>query len=168
VGAISESSRIDRLVERLVYAARARNNVLRRGPAHLLCKLLGVDIPPSVRVGTGLSLPHATAGMVIHGNSVVGDRVTIFHNVTVGRINTWHQEPQSKHGTANIGADVVLSAGAVVLIRSGETLFVGRGTVVGANAVLTESTGEWEIWAGSPARCVGRREVQQGPIQTND
>jgi len=28
---------------------------------------------------------------------------------------------------------------------------------VGANAVLLESTGENEIWAGVPARCVGKR-----------
>ena len=27
----------------------------------------------------------------------------------------------------------------------------------GANAVLLSSTGENEIWAGAPARCVGRR-----------
>jgi len=36
-------------------------------------------------------------------------------------------------------------------------LRVGRGTVVGANAVLLESTGENELWAGVPARKVGLR-----------
>jgi len=35
---------------------------------------------------------------------------------------------------------------------------VRRGTVVGANAVLLQSTGENEIWAGVPARCIGQRE----------
>ena len=34
---------------------------------------------------------------------------------------------------------------------------VGSGTIVGANAVVLGSTGENEIWAGNPARCVGRR-----------
>jgi len=29
---------------------------------------------------------------------------------------------------------------------------------VGANAVLLQSTGENEIWAGIPAKCVGKRE----------
>jgi serine O-acetyltransferase len=37
-------------------------------------------------------------------------------------------------------------------------LRVGRGSVVGANAVLLESTGENEIWAGVPARRVGTRD----------
>jgi len=38
-------------------------------------------------------------------------------------------------------------------------LRVGSGTVLGANAVLLQSTGENEIWAGIPARCVGKREL---------
>ena len=53
--------------------------------------------------------------------------------------------------------DVVLSPGCTVLCKTG-MLQVGRGTVIGANAVLLESTGDWEIWAGVPARKVGERE----------
>jgi serine O-acetyltransferase len=56
----------------------------------------------------------------------------------------------------DIGDDVILCANASVLTSHGR-LLVGRGTVVGANAVLTRSTGEWEIWAGNPARKVGDR-----------
>jgi serine O-acetyltransferase len=52
--------------------------------------------------------------------------------------------------------DVILAPGAKVLARQG-VLTVGRGSVVGANAVLLESTRPGEIWAGVPARCVGRR-----------
>jgi serine O-acetyltransferase len=37
-------------------------------------------------------------------------------------------------------------------------LVVGKGTVVGANAVLTQSTGEYEIWAGIPASKIGARK----------
>jgi serine O-acetyltransferase len=36
---------------------------------------------------------------------------------------------------------------------------VRRGSVIGANAVLLESTGEYEIWAGIPAHCVGKRDA---------
>ena len=53
--------------------------------------------------------------------------------------------------------DVVLAPGAKVLCKEG-VLRVGRGTVVGANAVLLRSTGEGEMWAGVPAQCVGRRD----------
>ena len=32
------------------------------------------------------------------------------------------------------------------------------GSVIGANAVLLQSTGQNEIWAGVPARLIGKRE----------
>ena len=50
---------------------------------------------------------------------------------------------------------VFLCTGCVILCKS--FLVVDRGTVVAANAVLTCSTGENEIWAGVPAKCVGKR-----------
>ena len=50
----------------------------------------------------------------------------------------------------------MLFPGCKVLGGAGITR-IGRGTIVGANAVVLGSTGEDEIWAGNPARCVGRR-----------
>ena len=38
-----------------------------------------------------------------------------------------------------------------------DKLIVGKGTIVGANSVLTKSTGENEIWAGVPAKRIGFR-----------
>jgi serine O-acetyltransferase len=35
---------------------------------------------------------------------------------------------------------------------------IGAGSVIGANAVLLESTGENEIWVGIPAKKKGMRE----------
>ena len=55
-----------------------------------------------------------------------------------------------------IGNDVILSPGCKILCKQG-LLQVGNGTVIGANAVLLQSTGEYEIWPGSPARCIGQR-----------
>jgi serine O-acetyltransferase len=37
-------------------------------------------------------------------------------------------------------------------------LNVKKGSIVGANAVLSSSTNENEIWAGVPAKMVGYRE----------
>jgi serine O-acetyltransferase len=62
----------------------------------------------------------------------------------------------SKFEAIEIGDDVILSPGSKILCKEG-VLKVGNGTVVGANSVLLESTGEYEIWAGSPARLVGKR-----------
>jgi serine O-acetyltransferase len=74
----------------------------------------------------------------------------------VGRADIYQPIQASKFEGIQIGDDVILSPGCKVLCREG-TLKVGNGTVLGANAVLLQSTGEYEIWAGSPARCVGTR-----------
>ncbi len=34
---------------------------------------------------------------------------------------------------------------------------IGEGAVVGAGATVTHDIPDWEIWAGVPARCIGRR-----------
>ena len=54
-----------------------------------------------------------------------------------------------------IRENAILGAGCKVLFQG--DLVVGRGTVIGANSVLLCSTGENEIWAGIPAKCVGKR-----------
>ena len=54
--------------------------------------------------------------------------------------------------------DVIICAGAKILFKENK-LIVGKGTVIGANAVLTCSTGEYEIWAGILARKIGIRNI---------
>jgi serine O-acetyltransferase len=78
--------------------------------------------------------------------------------VTLGRADVHRPAEQSAFEGIVVEDDVILASGAKVLCRQG-ILRIGRGTVVGANAVLLESTGENEIWAGVPARCLGKREA---------
>lgn len=52
--------------------------------------------------------------------------------------------------------------GAKVLCKEG-VLTVGKNTIIGANAVLLESTGDNEIWVGIPAKKIGLRK----DIKTN-
>jgi serine O-acetyltransferase len=54
-----------------------------------------------------------------------------------------------------LGDDTLIAAGAKVLCPKGATLTVGRGTWVAANAVLTKSTGEYEVWGGIPSSKIG-------------
>ena len=55
-----------------------------------------------------------------------------------------------------IRENAILGAGCKVLFQ--DDLVIGKGTVIGVNSVLLCSTGENEIWAGIPAKCVGKRE----------
>ena len=138
----------------LVYA---RNNRLLGGLAYYLLKILGVEIPRSVSIGGNFELAHGGVGVVIHSNSRIGDRVKIYPGVTLGRADVHHPAAQSGFEGIEIEDEVIIGPGAKVLCKEG-ILIVKRGSIVGANAVLLNSTQEREIWAGVPARRIGFRE----------
>lgn len=122
-----------------------------------LIALLGMEIPRDAQIGDNFRILHRGFGTVIHPNTVIGRDVTVFHGVTLGRADAWRPMSDSHMRGFSIGDGAVLCTGAKILCKSG-TLSVGRGTIIAANAVLVESTGENEIWAGIPARKVGMRE----------
>ena len=119
-------------------------------------KLLGIEIPISVSIGHGLELAHGGFGVVIHSCAVIGDRVKIYPGVTLGRADIYRPMDESRFEGIVVENDVILCPGCKVLCKEG-VLCVSQGTVIGANAVLLSSTGKNEIWAGIPARCVGKR-----------
>ena len=124
--------------------------------AYFLLKTLGTEIPLSVQIGQDCLLVHGSFGTVIHPKSVIGNRVKIYPGVTLGRADIYRPSEESRFEGIVIEDEVILCPGAKILCREG-ILCVRRGAVIGANAVLLNSTGENEIWAGVPAKCVGMR-----------
>jgi len=142
------------LYTRLVYA---RNSRMLGRIAYLTLKILGVEIPVSVQIGNDFELAHGGFGVVIHPCTRIGDRVKMYPGVNLGRADVHLPVEMSKFEAIAIEDDVILAPGSKILCKEG-VLQVRRGTVVGANAVLLESTGENEIWAGVPAKCIGKRD----------
>lgn len=135
--------------------------MMRRPATRLLAykalKLLGVEIPPRVSIGKGLRLPHGAVGVVIAEATVIGDNVKIFQGVTLGFADEYLRQDQLPEdiGRIVVEDDVVIGAGAKVMLKSGQTLVIGRGAVIGANAVVLKSVPAGEVWAGVPGRKVG-------------
>ena len=125
--------------------------------AYYALKMLGVEIPRSVPIGRDFELAHGGSGIVIHSRSVIGNGVKIYPGVTLGRADIHRPMQTSRFEGVEIEDDVILAPGAKILCKEG-ILKVRRGTVIGANAVLLQSTGENEIWAGVPARRLGKRD----------
>jgi serine O-acetyltransferase len=138
---------------RLVYARQSR---LWGKLAYYLLKFLGAEIPCSVKIGPEFILEHGGFGVVVHSHTVIGAGVHIYPGVTLGRADIYRSADQSRFMGIVIEDNVILSPGAKILCKEG-MLRVGRGSVVGANAVLLQSTGENEIWAGMPAVLVSKR-----------
>ncbi len=86
----------------------------------------GVDINPAARLGCGIMIDHATA-VTIGETAVVGDDVSILHEVTLGGTGT---EEGDRH--PKIGRGVLIGAGAKVLgnITVGEEARIAAGSVV--------------------------------------
>lgn len=86
----------------------------------------GVDINPAARLGCGIMIDHATA-VTIGETAVVGDDVSILHEVTLGGTGT---EDGDRH--PKIGRGVLIGAGAKVLgnITIGEEARIAAGSVV--------------------------------------
>lgn len=63
---------------------------------------LAVDIHPAATIGKGVLLDHGT-GLVIGETAIVGNNVSILHNVTLGGASTMHDsdfEPHDSYAAA--------------------------------------------------------------------
>lgn len=127
----------------------------------LLILLFGFDLPPQVEVGHGVEFLHNGLGTVIHPKTILKDGSLICQIVTIGDATCWpgYDGVGGFEGVV-IGEGTMVCTGAKVLGADG-LLYLGSGTVVGANAVLTQSTGENEIWAGIPAKMVRKKKQPQ-------
>lgn len=137
----------------LKYRKNTKKSILTR---HALKFLYKIDLPKEVIIGNEFVLAHNAIGLVIHPNTIIGNNVKIYQGVTLGRSDIYRNITESKFEKIKINDDVIICAGAKVICKQG-TLTIGKGTLIGANAVLTCSTGENEIWAGIPAKKIGYR-----------
>ena len=103
----------------------------------------------------GVQFIHRAPGTVFHPATKIGNNVQIYQGVTIGKSRPW--DSTQAIGGCEVSDNAILCAGAKILFGENK-LVIGRGTVIGANAVLLQSTGEWEIWAGIPAKKVGVRK----------
>lgn len=125
--------------------------------AYYLLKIIGIEKPRSVAIGEDFTLVHGGYGVVIHRDSVIGDRVKIYPGVVLGRADIHLAADISKFEKIIIENDVILAAGSKVLGKVGE-MRVAERTVLGANAVLLESSFLGGTWAGIPTHRIGDRD----------
>ena len=103
--------------------------------AYYVLKLLGVEIPRRVQIGENLLLEHGGFGVVVHPNTVIGNRIKLYPGVTLGRADVHLPAKASAFERIVIEDDVLLGPGSKVLGKSGE-LRVARGTIIGSRVQL--------------------------------
>ena len=96
-----------------------------------------------------------------HGGLIIGDDVHIGAHVVISPVDHIYLDPNvaiSKQGISKVGItiedDVLICASAVIL----DGTRVGKGCVIGAGAVVTESIPPYSVAAGVPARVIKQRK----------
>jgi len=108
-------------------------------------EVFAVDIHPAVPIGSGVFIDHGT-GLVVGETAVIGDNVSILHEVTLGGTG---KERGDRHPKVRNG--VMLGAGAKVL----GNVEIGCDAKVAAGSVVLHDVPPGATVAGVPARIVG-------------
>ena len=122
--------------------------------------ITGIEIHPKAKIGKNLFIDHGM-GVVIGETSIIGDNVTIYHNVTLGgispSIDSDNQREVKRHPT--LQDHVVVGSGAQVL----GPITVRKNAKIGANAVVTKDVPENGVMVGIPAKNVGTASEEFKP-----
>ena len=99
----------------------------------------GIDIHPGASIGNSFFIDHGT-GVVIGETAVIGNRVKIYQNVTLGALSLGRGQllkGTKRHPT--IKDNVTIYSGASIL--GGDTV-INNNVIIGANAFITASVEE--------------------------
>ena len=127
-----------------------------RKPLALYCQnriaeVFSLDIHPAATVGKGILIDHGT-GVVIGETAVVGDDVSMLHEVTLGGTG---KETGDRH--PKVGNGVLIGAGAKIL----GNVSIGNGAKIGAGSVVLNDVPPHTTVAGVPAWIVGRPKTDE-------
>jgi serine O-acetyltransferase len=122
--------------------------------ARFFCNIVrmftGIEIHPAAKLDFGLFIDHGN-GIVIGETAEIGKNVTIYHGVTLGGTSL---EKIKRHPT--IEENVIIGAGAKVL----GPITIGKGSRIGANAVVVKCTPENSVVVGVPGQIIQRTKPQ--------
>lgn len=116
-----------------------------------ISEVFAVDIHPAARIGKGILIDHGTS-VVIGETAVVGDDVSMLHEVTLGGTG---KESGDRH--PKVANGVLIGAGAKIL----GNVRIGEGAKIAAGSVVLKEVPPHTTVAGVPARIVGRPVVDE-------
>jgi serine O-acetyltransferase len=106
---------------------------------------IGFELPLGVDLAPGLLVYHGWA-LVINDKVKIGKNVTLLHSVTIGG---------TFKGTPILEDEVSVATGAIIL----GPVVIGRGSIIGAGAVVTKDVEPYSIIVGNPQRLLKKRDV---------
>ncbi|RYY22811.1 MAG: serine acetyltransferase [Sphingomonadales bacterium] len=106
--------------------------------------IFGIEVPARLPIGPGLVIPHSIG--TILGAGHIGANVTIYQQVTLGaKIADFDYDVGQR---PHVEDHALITAGAKII----GPVRIGRGAVIGANAVVLEDVPDNYLAVGVPAR----------------
>ncbi len=112
---------------------------------HLMCNSI---VPYTAEIGEESRLAYGGIGVVIHARAVIGKRVFIGQNVTIGR----QLDPET---IPTLGDNIFIGPG----VRIMGNIKIGNNVIIGANSVVIRDVPSDCIAAGVPARVIRKVHV---------
>lgn len=103
-----------------------------------------VWIPPQVTIGDDFHIIHAEGSLSIHPDTIIGNRVGVMHNVTIGT--------NMRDGAPVIGDDVFIGVNSTVL----GPIRIGHRVRIAANTAVSTNVPDDSVVVGSPAKIYRR------------
>lgn len=119
-----------------------------------------ISMGDSVYIGPNATLYASGAAITVKGHFMSGPGLTIItgdHRIDIkdkfmDEVTVDEKLPENDQEVV-INEDVWCGANVTIL----KGIHIGRGSVIAAGAVLTKNVGEYEIWAGVPAKKIRDR-----------
>ncbi|MEO9070337.1 MAG: hypothetical protein ABI261_04845 [Ginsengibacter sp.] len=105
-------------------------------------------MPSSAKIGKKFKIGYWGLGVVIHSNTIIGDRVQICQNVTIGRNFGDKKVPI-------IGNDVYVGTGSVIF---GE-IEIGDNVIIGSNSLINKSVPSNCTAVGNPMKIIEQNRI---------
>jgi len=138
---------------------RAPFSVVYRALYRTVRNVYGIELPYTVKLGRRVIFEHQH-GIVVHGQTVIGDDCIIRQGVTLG-IRSMERLAEAPV----LGKGVNVGAGAKIIGH----VSVGDGAAIGANAVVLKDVPPGALAIGVPAQLVNRsaqaRPVEARPLE---
>lgn len=115
--------------------------------------LTKIWLPPQVTIGEGFHIVHSEGSLSIHPDVIIGDRLGVMHNVTIGT--------NMRSGAPVIGDDVFIGVNSTVL---GE-IKIGDRVRIGANTAVSTDVPSDSVVIGSPAKIYPRLTPFVSPLE---
>ncbi|MEI3079808.1 serine O-acetyltransferase [Paraprevotella clara] len=107
--------------------------------------VLGCDINPSTKIGTGFKIFHSAHASVVSPGTIIGNNVSLRQNTTIGAKGFDGAEKSP------IIEDNVTIGPNVCIIGD---ITIGEGTIIGAGAVVVKDVPAHTIVVGNPAKVI--------------